>query len=264
MCGAFFSTTAFSDDSFNLKIETFLYKSPSEDSEVFGKLPRGTEAEFLNDIQSGFLKIRVELDNNELLEGWVLEASSSRKLVVDPRKKRLKIPRDEALLLYRDPTFFYGLQLGPNLGLVSHAQLPGVGYGLGLTVGPHIGTFLTKQFPIQAEANFVLLNGGIVNTSDLRFNFLEVGALTSYLLKKFQFSLGVFYAMGLGTTELPTNMQLNSASDLNSVALAAGAGYLVKWNYIDVILSFRYRLHLLFTQYTFQNFNLQVAFQLKG
>jgi hypothetical protein len=276
--GAIAANLSQAGDLIKIKKVSELRKNPSATSESFGKLPAGTVVTFEGQILKGFVSVSVELEDNSSRTGWVLEEEldlsaddaaaeslqKEEKAEGVVKRKKLRVPEDEQILIRRETTFFYGLQAGPNFSIISAAS-NGLYYnGIGFLGGGYLGTFLGKNFPGRIEVNFNQRNGANANdasTTGLSFGFLDVAAIGSYTMKAIELSGGLQYSFGLGLSQVPSGTVLQTAQDLSSAAFVLGAGYRFTGGQgLDYLVRLRY--DLLFNQNVFTFQTIAVLFAL--
>jgi hypothetical protein len=259
----------------------------------------------------------VELEDGDL-EGWVRRDSISRESFDEgderpapPPKKvtrirrdgeeqlgddeprlrprgRIKVPKDEGLLLHRDTTFFYGLHGSGSLVIMQDSG--GNSYiGPGFSAGVHGGLFLADNIPIQIEVGYTYLSGaltgsstsssssgsgssssgssstGTVTVSSISFGFLDAGASIKYGIDNFELFGTLKYSYGIGVSNLPTTITISSAADLSSLWVGGGAGYRIPLSDMtDMSLRASYGISFLRSPVGFQTLSLGVAIDFKG
>lgn len=203
-----------------------------------GKLPNGTVFTFLGDRENGLAKIRVELEKNEEIEGWIseklLKAKATEKeptkAEVEPPKKvnqptkRGAVPKDEAALLRREPSFQYGIYGGPNFNILSHSGGEGTYNGMGFTGGAFLGFFIDKEVTLRVEGGYSLHNG-TGGDGILSFGLIDLGVAGEYKIDRFSLFLGLRYDMGIGIGNIPRTVPLETAAELSSLWTDLGAGF---------------------------------------
>jgi len=269
--------------------ETDLRRGPSEDSPILGRLPAGTILSFKGERSGGFVLVEVELEDGTSLEGWVLKDALDKMSLGDddeeqetfeqpesapapsrikqekPKKKKLRIPKDEGILLKREPSFAYGARAGGSYSLIDVDN--GNRYtGLGLFGGAHAGMFVNEKFPIFLEANFFQANGTADDNLNLAFNFFELGVEPLYLITPYlEVFAGLSYAFGLGLADIPPTVQVAGAGDLSSFWVHIGGGYRVKVTpEMDMAFRLNYRVSFLRSPFLFQLITLLAVIEFRG
>src|SRR5688500_13022204 len=191
--------------------ETSLRKEASEDAKSLGRLPKGTVLTLQGDRKNGFVFVEVELEDGSI-EGWVRtealnrqargdddgddedEASDKKAKPDEPEepppqrpRTRVSVPKDEGLLLRRDPTFFYGLQAGGGLVVMVPAAVESTFIGPGFGVGAHLGYYVDRNIPIHVELGYSQLTGSDEKTppDTIQFGFLDIAAIATYSIGGF-------------------------------------------------------------------------------
>ena len=218
--------------------EAKLLSSPGVGSVPLGVLPEGSIVEVVGPRESGYLEIRVELEDGQYVRGWVEEqlvggVPTERIARPDPTrpgpgpkpkgKSKILIPMDEAVLLRRDPTFFYGIYGGGNY---SFLQSPSVDYqDFGGQLGLEGGFFLYPFFPLRFELGYDFVQGASPNGTFVTAGLVDAGLIGAYRFDPFEVSLGLRYLYGASVSAVPTDIQLpGGAPDLSSAYLTAGVG----------------------------------------
>ena len=154
---------------------TDLRKRPADDSPSLGRIPKGTIVTLTGERQNGFVAVEVELEEGSI-EGWLPKDTlnkaarnelppvegdeAAEKLPVRRRsdvepdeedeevlirpRSRMRVPKDEGLLLRRDPLFIYGLQVTGGLSMqvpdytTEEYMGPAFGAGAHVCLGQHI------------------------------------------------------------------------------------------------------------------------------
>lgn len=250
---------------FVLTEESDLLEEP--EGESLGSLPVGTQVTAVGEVRANFLQVEVATSEG-VISGWLERAKLTQNS--EPIKKRaakkLFVPSDERLLLKREHTFFYGLQLGGTLG-ISQAQSNNYYYvGPGLLLGADLGTYIDRNFPIRFEVNYFQINGSTsLDVANLNFGFLELAVVPVYLISPWELFGGFSYAFGLSAGDLPTGVRLASPSDMSSFWVHGGASY--RFSVTDAstwMLRLRYGIAITSTPFVLQTIGLSLAFQIDG
>jgi hypothetical protein len=270
-----------------LKRQVELKRGPSKDAETLGVLPVNTIAGDQQGKTGEYKLISVELADGQLLDGWVpvdsVEPLRRRRPAEEddaaPKKKdKIYVPPDEAILLRRNPTFTYGVQAGGNFSMIQTSISTGYSNGLGFMGGGYVGFFLDPNIPVRIEGNVLQANGALdysavagaattstATTQSYGFNFFEIGIVPALRTGDFEFFAGLTYQFGLGLGFVPTGITLNSASDLSSLGIEAGAGYRLKLsNETYLGLRLRYQTNFQRSPFAFNNIGFVVALEFEG
>jgi hypothetical protein len=185
------------DTTGNLKItrEVELKRGPSKESETIGLLPINTLAQDRKAKLGQFKRVGVELQNGEIVDGWVpadsvvkhrpkrstssddsdsddpadgaasnsdsdsaSKSTNGDKSAAPSKNGKVVIPQDESIVMHRAPSFFYGIQGGANLGIIQEATNGAYYYGIGFIGGGYIGLFLDRDIPVRLEINLTQVN----------------------------------------------------------------------------------------------------------
>lgn len=194
-----------------------------------------------------FFRIEVELEDGTV-QGWVSEdalseASKGNEKAEAPKgtakeeeeeepatrvrpSNRLRVPKDEGLLLRRELSFLYGVQLVPELDIMQTDIDTDVYMGMGYTAGVLVGYFVNPSLILQVEGNYGVVRGvGNTNGQELVFGFFEMNFQVRYLIERIELFGGAQYSIGLSVNDVPPALGLTAASDLSSLYALAGLGY---------------------------------------
>ena len=233
-----------------------LRKGPDESSAVLGRIPKGTVVKYSGKAKGEFLEVEVELTQGSV-EGWIpIFAVPSRvrdeagvsdddgpSASGEPRRsepdeptdsyrplRRVKIPNDEGILMRREPSFFYGVQAGGGVSILS-APAVSANFFMGPSIfaGAHAGYFLSRVVPVRFEVNYNLMNGSdpLGAIKSISIGFLQVSGAISYYLEQFELFGGVGYGLGISVNDIDPKIKINSAMDFSGLFFNAGMGYLV-------------------------------------
>lgn len=261
-----------------LSSETLLYQKATDESEVLGKVPGGSVFTFLGEKENGFAKIRIELEDEEDIEGWIdsrlLKKPKTPKPVATetPRDKkgppknlrRGAVPKDEALLLRRDPSFKYGVYAGPIFSIMSHQYGDGTYSGMGFTGGGFLGLYLDKEILIRGEVGYAAPTGA-GEDGTLSFGLLDIGVTAEITLDRLVLFGSLRYDMGIGIGDIPRTVALTAASDLNSVWADFGGGFKFPVNEVTaLVIKGRYGFSFLRAPVAFQTFGAILYLEIIG
>ncbi|MBI4402666.1 MAG: hypothetical protein HY537_00815 [Deltaproteobacteria bacterium] len=254
--------------------DTELKQQPTEQADVLGVLPQDSMVGTAGHRENGYLHINVETENDEHLEGWVLETNVVE--VAPPahpthpkgkQRRKIHIPQDEAALLKRDPSFLYGVLAGANYS-IAQADNSGINYsGIGFSGGAFAGIFVSNNFPVHFEVTYSNMNLVGEDGQALGFGFLELGIIPHYILPMLPLEIfgGLQYAFGLSVGNLPRNVTLESPSDLSNFGLQIGAGYRIPLAYyIDMTARFRYSTLFQRSPFAFHILGLLLSLEFGG
>ena len=289
MTGMFVSLPTFAEDrqgdAVQIKRETRLRRDPTEDSPSLGRLPPGTILTMKGSRRGKYLRVEVELEGGDALEGWIESESLDRparelESVTDNEKRkpriksgRISVPEDEGLLLRREPTFSYGLFGGANYSFLQTQYSNDFYSGIGFGGGGHIGYFVLPDLIARLEVGFNRLNGTSATDTtglSLSFNFLDIAIVPSYTISNFEIFGGLQYSFGLGVGDIPAQMKaagtmVFSTSDVNNFGLQAGAGYRFNVGFqTDLAVRAKYSLSFLKYPFSFQAISLSLALDIRG
>jgi hypothetical protein len=246
---------------------TDLKKSPVEGAASAGRLPRGTVLTLTGLQRNGFVSVEVELADGAV-QGWVpreyLNRSVRESLPDDPAvfnpdeteegsesdgeepppsrrsdntdesevrsrpRSRIKLPKDEGVLLRREETFYYGVHGGGGVSFLQNATTNTFFIGPGFSVGGYGGFILSSSLAIQGEIGYALLDGedpdGQVDT--LSFGFFTVEATGVYVIDCFELHGGLGYYNGLSLSAGAAQVNgLTSAADLSTITFHVGGAF---------------------------------------
>ncbi|MCX6101839.1 MAG: SH3 domain-containing protein [Proteobacteria bacterium] len=233
-----------------LAVQTNLLKGPQEDSEIIGRLPKGTVLTVLEESKGGFVRVEVELIAG-VEQGWVDEKSiKDSSLEVEEnknlnqkknkrRKKKRRLPDDEMALLRREATFTYGVYLGGNYGVLAATDTASSLYqGIGGQGGGFWRYFIEPDMTLGAEVGVTQIQGATAINQDTNTSLvgsarlLDIAAVYEYLYEKFRFFGAIQYSLGMSLAEFPSD-QTYTVSDIGGLWLKGGAGYSLVLN--DVV-----------------------------
>ncbi len=239
--------------------ETELKKQGKANAPAKGRLPEGSLVTIIGSQKADFILVEVELENGKPITGWV---NQNTLAPVDPDeiapkirpKQRVRIPDDEAILLRRKPSLFFGAALGGNYAIILPSQLPGseLTYtGVGFLAGAYVGFYLKDNMPLRFELNYTQFNGvapvGSSATEDLGYGFMEIGVTPGLIVGKFELFAGFQYAMGLSIANDPSNYAgdpIDTPFALSTLAGQLGVGYTYELNSeTNLGVRLRYVLH---------------------
>ncbi len=103
------------------------------------------------------------------------------------------VPKDEKILLQREPSFFYGAQVGGGFSIISSVDLQTTFSGPSYGGGGHFGFFIERNFPVRLEVNYFQVTGSATPTN-LSLGFFEALASADYIFDKLAISFGASYA----------------------------------------------------------------------
>jgi hypothetical protein len=272
-----------------LKREVSLRKEPSESSPSLGRLPKGTILTLQGQEKDGFIAVDVELEEGSI-EGWLPkdavskvggedEASVAKKKKVEDDddeseeeapppivkpKRKVKIPKDEGLLLRRDPVFFYGIQAGLGESFL-HDNQGNLFTGLALNAGGQVGFYIDRGFTARIEVSYEQLNGSADPNINVQYAFIDMAAIGGYWLDDFELFAGFQYAYGISLTDIPGGGKVDGASDLSNLGVVGGAGYRFHIGELtDLVVRAKYFYSFLSAPLNFQAGTLSVALIFRG
>lgn len=234
---------------------TDLRKGPDESSAVLGRIPKGTVVKHSGKAKGDYLEVEVELTQGSV-EGWIPAFAAPARVrdesgatddgpsaSGEPRRsepdeptdsyrpvRRVKIPSDEGLLMRREPSFFYGVQGGGGLSILSAPAVSANFFmGPAIMAGAHAGYFLSRVVPVRFEVNYHLLNGNDPEgkAKSIAIGFIQVSGSISYYLEQFELFGGVGYGLGISVGDIDPKIKINSAQDFSGLFFHGGLGYLV-------------------------------------
>jgi hypothetical protein len=262
-----FSPVAFA--KYETNKSTSLYEEPDASSKNLGLLPKATILEWKEEIKNGFAKVKVELEDEEPIEGWIkIDRVKPALPVEEIKKKKAKIfvPEDEGLLMRREASFLYGVQAGADYSIIQTSVGTDNYTGIGILGGGYVGAFLDKDFPIRFEFNFFQTTGtSSVDFINLGFNFFEVGIVPSYMLSNFEIFGGLSYAFGLGMADIPTGITVTGPSAQSSPGAQIGVGYHIPTS-SPLEVAFRLKYSTLFNRgnFAFNIISLLIGLEFHG
>ena len=269
-----------------------LKEEPDEDAPGYGWLRKGTIVTFGGEQRNGFLSVIVEQEDEDL-RGWIIASSmdeetrtggyetnrpEKKEKEKGPRKfieskRRIRVPKDEGILMRGDRNFFYGLHGGGNYNIIQVVDDPNMYLGWGFSAGANIGFYFSRNVPFRFEVAYTLVQG-IEQNGDgtlLQFGFLDVGAMMQYVITSFELFGGLQYSFGMsiggdhqGVPVLnPDN--LPSPFDLSSIYGVGGIGYRMKVGEMtNLILRVRYAISFLLTPIAVQQIGLYLYLEIGG
>jgi len=264
--------------------ESALKKDPDSEAATLGRLPKGTILMLKGEQQNGFVEVEVELEEGASVQGWILQKDLNRrargedveeegddKIEVDdgeekvrkirPRSK-IKVPKDEGLLLRRDSSFFYGLQASGHYGIL---QSPDSDYvGMGFSVGGHLGLFLDQSIPMRFELGYTQL-GGSTDVDSIAIGFFDASVSVGYLIERFELFGTLAYFYGSNNSNLPPDIVIEETSDFSSPYGGGGIGYTFPVGEVtDMAVRLRYMLSFIPDPLTNQVISLTFYFSFRG
>lgn len=245
-----------------LKEDSYLYQKSSDKAATLGKLPTGSIVKVLERKMGGFVLVEVELEEGNLT-GWV-KTDALEKPVNQPQPSKILIPKDEGLLIRREPVFLFGFHLGGSLGFIQ-TDVSTAYSGPGFVGGGIAGIFLAPRLPLRFEVSYSLVNGTADDNLDLSFGFLDFALIPAYQFDSFELFGGFQYSFGLGVKDIPRGVVLPSASDLSSVWGQLGAGYRIRLGYFTtVLIRLRYCTSFQRSPFVFNVISLVTAIEFQG
>jgi hypothetical protein len=265
--------------------ETDLRTSPSATASSLGRLPKGTIVTQKGDRKDRFYRVEVELEDG-VVEGWVAEdalteasrgededdaGKEKRSAPEDPAEKdrpssRLRVPKDEGLLLRREQTFSYGLHVTPDFCILETDIDTDLYTGFGYTAGAFVGIFLSPSLAAHVEANYAMVQGvGDTKGQLLQFGFFEVNGQIRYLIERFELAGGVQYSIGLSLNDVPPELGLTGAIDMSSLYGIASVGYRIPMNeMMTFVVRARYAISFLRAPVAIQKAGVDLALEFGG
>ncbi len=252
----------------------------------FGLLPKGTLLRLLGEQTGRFVSVEVELQSGTL-EGWVvkqrlnLEEQSREELLEEsrrgddkpknarelaPRIKRSRVPKDEGLLLRRQPTFFYGPNVAGVFSIINASTDSFT--GMGFSAGGHVGTFLGRDLPLRFELTYLSLNGlGQATAAPVSFGFLETALSLAYQVNDLELVARTGYAFAMGVSTLPgaLNGSFGAISELSTLWIGGGIGYQFTFSEIThATVRAMYGVGLIQSPFVFQTIGIQALLDFQG
>jgi hypothetical protein len=270
-----------------LKQDAELYREPSLTAPSAGKLPKGTILTLAGERKGDFVSVQVELVDGEA-SGWVKasaladstadsdeetpdrdalapKAGTKTKTKLEPPKKKPFLPKDESLLLRRDPSFLYGIFGGPSFHIVDSQFTNLVYMGVGFHAGGYAGIFLDRSATLKFQVHYTAPGGTAEDGSTVSMRLLDIALLGEIFWKQVRLFGGFSYALGLGFGELPLAWALNSSKDLSSPGLVLGLGYaLPVSDILNLIPRFYYSFSFVRSPVGFQHMGLSLALEFQG
>lgn len=248
-------------------------------------MPKGTIVTQKGERKDRYYHIEVELEDG-VVEGWVAEDSlsaASRGNEVDkkdakgeqepeePRERmrpsnRLRVPKDEGLLLRREQSFFYGLHITPEISIVTTDLTPDVYTGFGYSVGAHLGIFSGPSLAFHAETNYTMVQGiGSSNGQQLQFGFFDVNAQIRYFIDRFEIGGGIQYSVGISFNDIPPELGLTTPMDMSSLYGMATVGYRFSLNEVlTTALRLRYAMSFVRAPVAVQRIGFDIFLEFGG
>jgi hypothetical protein len=274
--------------------EADLFSEPDEASVTQGRLPEGTLLRLLGKRKGVFENVEVELVDG-IAEGWVQRKALNlkdqelqmenwdtrvkyrrsrkepQKEATDDRRGPIVVPKDEVLLIRRQPSFFYGLVAELPLTYITDTRdnlFSGINYRLGV----HGGFFLGRNTPLRFELAYTRVGG----TADGASAQAGPGSLIELGFADFrtQLELGIGnfailgfaqYSFGTGVEAAPPSVNFGSAGSLSSFWVGVGGGYRVAFTQTSaILLQLTYSLSLLREPLGFQAFGFRLVWEIRG
>lgn len=278
---------------------TDLRKRPADDSPSLGRIPKGTIVTLTGERQNGFVAVEVELEEGSI-EGWLPKDTlnkaarnelppvegdeASEKLPVRRRsdvepdeedeevlirpRSRMRVPKDEGLLLRRDPLFIYGLQVTGGLSMQVPDYTTEEYMGPAFGAGAHAGYFLTRNLPVRAEVGYLLQSSSDSTGNSISIGFLEFAGSVSYMIDEFEIFGGAQYLYGLSFGEAAPpalNKLIVGPEDFSSIYIMGGLGYRIPVSDVTSLnLRGRYSFSFLRAPIGFSLFTLQAFLEFRG
>jgi hypothetical protein len=289
--GLLFSPLALSEESAGdvttTRRETELRKEPSVDAESMGILPAKSLVTLNGEQKGKFIGVDVELEEGTV-SGWIDSSVIKKAVVADeeieqvqPERKVIKvrkskkgkskiaIPKDESVLLRRDPTFSYGAVVGGHLESMSVESTGEALSGNGLSAGVSLSFLIDASFRLRTELTYTSHSGMDSNDRLLGVSFMDVSALGELPLSESFFVFGGFqYSFGLGVDNLDLAVpaaDLGAASELSGPWAQLGVGYrfsVAEMSYLS--LRARYMGAIVTSPLSFHTFGLQAVWEIEG
>lgn len=253
-----------------------LRKRSEDDSASLGRLPKGTIVSLTGEIKNGYVAVEVELEEGSI-SGWVPRTALNRQarenLPEDPRsmkededeeikrpkrsdesddeepvvirpRSRIKVPKDEGLLMRRDPSFFYGVHVGGGAAILNASAVTGDMFvGPAIVAGGQVGYHISRNIPVRLELSYLSVSGSEPQGQSMSFGFADIGGYVSYFIDDFEVFAGASYAYGISVGDLPKQILNNTAPDFSSLFFAGGVGYKINLGEVtDLVLRVRYNV----------------------
>ncbi len=242
--------------------ETELKRGPEDTSETVGLLPAGSIVKIREQKKPHFIFIEIELETG-MAEGWIRMQALEQKPLVFPAPK-LIVPKDEAILIRRDPSFQFGFHLGANLSFIGSDVSDLLYVGPGFIGGGYVSMFLNPKFLLRFEAGYSLVQGSSDDNLNLSFGFFDLCILPTYLLDSFEIFGGLQYSIGLSVVDIPTGIVVESPTDLSSIWGVIGAGYRMRVGSTSVLVRLRYGTAFQRNPFVFHVFGLTTSIEFNG
>jgi hypothetical protein len=251
-------------------------------------LPKGTLLRLTGEIEGRFYPVEVELEQGNI-EGWVRQdflnleeqrreqeqrerrkregvaaVENAPRNTIPRKRNRLRVPKDESLLLGRKPTFFFGVH-GGGAWSITNAISGSSFTGLGFSLGGHVGTLLVKDVPVRFEVGYTSVGGQDAAANEGTWGFIDAGLTGGYQVDDFEFFARVHYGYAVSVSNLPggLNNAFVSVSDLSSLWIGGGIAYRVMASELtNLSVRGMYNLSFLQSPFGFQTFHLQLVFDL--
>jgi hypothetical protein len=274
--------------------ESELLKSPSPTGKSIGRLPRGTVLKVTGALKGKFVQVDVELQDG-WETGWVRATDLrkvSKKILGEssgrpsPRSDttddgsedegdpdynaKYSIPKDEGILLRREPSFLYGIQLTGGASILTDEA--GANYlGPAFGGGAHFGIFLARNMPLRLEAGYLLTSGTspegavIAAGTPVSVGFFDLGLMVGYDIGAWEVFGGFTYSMGVSVNDIPKEIQIAAPADFSSAWFVAGGGYRIGVSdVIAIVLRGRYGISFLRGPLGFQTIQAGAYLELRG
>lgn len=238
-----------------LSKDALLREDASIEAPKLGRLPSGTILLIQGEEKDGFIPVEVELEDGRVLRGWITAEAFSNEdpdnleettaAPLEPKKKRvpteekketqekkrIQLPKDEILLLRREPSFSYGVEVGPHIGFMAPLDLP-VYSGFGITTAALLAIYLKPNVSVQVDGGYSTYSATQSDNTAISLGFMDFSGAVHYFFEPFFLLGGLQYSFGLSLTELPSTVKVDGARDLSHLSLLLGVGY--RWQVGDV------------------------------
>lgn len=219
-----------------LSKEAIFKKYPTQDAPAIGRLPKGTLIELTGEEENHFAEMEVELSNGTVATGWVeIQNIKGREAEKRPEKpkpaeekknKKIVLPKDEGVLLRREQSFFYGISLGGNYGMVTWVESEELYTGMSFQGSAHAGLYFNSYTRGQLNVGYFRVEGKDSLGIGLGFGFLDISAELQFIIEKNFLIFGSLgYASGIGITAAPSTLKIEGSSDATTISSQVGAGY---------------------------------------
>lgn len=148
--------------------------------------------------------------------------------VLERPRSRLRVPKDEGVLLRRDDSFFYGIFGGGGISFLQNGTTNTIFFGPGFSVGGYGGYIFSSSFSLQGEFGYAMFNGDDPdgNVPTLSFGFFSAEATAIYAIDRFELHGGIGYYYGLSLSASASNVNgIGSAADLSTITFHAGGAF---------------------------------------